>query len=171
MLDVGGSHGLFSVALCRRYPDLTATVLDLPEAIEHAAPLLAAEQMGERVVHRAGNVLTDDLGKEAWDLILVSQFVHHFDEKTNRELVCRLAGALCPGGVLAIMEVPRPASPGAEGQTGALLDLFFAVTSESGTWSLEELTDWQREAGLEPHKPIRLKSGPATHIQAAAKVR
>src|SRR5947199_159860 len=45
MLDVGGAHGYFSVAICRRHPRLRATVLDLPEAIRHAAPLLAEEGM------------------------------------------------------------------------------------------------------------------------------
>jgi hypothetical protein len=47
--------GYFSVAICRRYPELRATVLDLPEAIKHAAPLLAKEGMRDRVSHRAGN--------------------------------------------------------------------------------------------------------------------
>src|SRR5437762_687641 len=41
MLDIGGSHGYFSVALCRRHAGLRATVLDLPAAVAHAAPLLA----------------------------------------------------------------------------------------------------------------------------------
>jgi hypothetical protein len=44
LLDIGGSHGYYSVALCRRHEGLRAVVLDLPEAIEHAAPLLAAEE-------------------------------------------------------------------------------------------------------------------------------
>jgi len=61
MLDIGGSHGYFSVILCRRHPGLRATVLDLPSAVEHAAPLLAKEGMGDRVVLQAGNALTDDL--------------------------------------------------------------------------------------------------------------
>ena len=30
MLDIGGSHGYLSVAVCRRHPELRATVLDLP---------------------------------------------------------------------------------------------------------------------------------------------
>ena len=30
MLDIGGSHGFISVAMCRRYPALSAVVLDLP---------------------------------------------------------------------------------------------------------------------------------------------
>jgi len=43
MLDIGGSHGYFSVALCRRHQGLRSTVLDLPQAVEHAAPILARE--------------------------------------------------------------------------------------------------------------------------------
>ena len=37
MLDIGGSHGYYSVAICRRHPGLRAVILDLPEAIKHAA--------------------------------------------------------------------------------------------------------------------------------------
>ncbi|MBK7978339.1 MAG: hypothetical protein IPK07_35550 [Deltaproteobacteria bacterium] len=69
MLDIGGSHGYFSVCVCRRRAGLRSTILDLPEAIEHAAPILAREGMGERVRHRAGNALTDDLGSETWDVV------------------------------------------------------------------------------------------------------
>src|ERR671930_412250 len=98
MLDIGGSHGYYSVALCRRHDGLRSEVLDLPEAVEQAAPLLAAEGMGDRVVHRAGDALTDDLGTEAYDLVLISQLVHHFDEAQNGELAARVARALRPGG-------------------------------------------------------------------------
>jgi hypothetical protein len=31
MLDIGGSHGVYSVILCRRFPNLRATILDLPQ--------------------------------------------------------------------------------------------------------------------------------------------
>jgi Dimerisation domain len=36
MLDIGGSHGLYSIALCNKHPALTSTVLELPAAIESA---------------------------------------------------------------------------------------------------------------------------------------
>jgi hypothetical protein len=72
MLDIGGSHGYFSVAICRRHPELRSTILDLPEAIKHAAPLLAKEGMGDRVVHRAGNALSDDLGTETYDIVFMA---------------------------------------------------------------------------------------------------
>ena len=169
MLDIGGSHGYYSVAICRRHLGLRAVVLDLPEAVKHAEPILAREEMGDRVMHRAGNALTDDLGTEAWDLVFIANLVHHLDEKTNRDLVRRIARALRPGGILVIQEFIRLQSPGKGGQSGALLELYFALTSQSGAWSLEEIAGWQKEAGLTPRKPIRLLSLPGTAQQAAGK--
>ncbi|PYQ65042.1 MAG: SAM-dependent methyltransferase [Acidobacteria bacterium] len=169
LLDVGGSHGLLSAALCRRHPGLRAVILDLPAAIEHAAPLLAEEGMGERVTHRAGDVLTDDLGTAAWDVILVANLLHHFDEATNRELAKRIAKALRPGGVYVIQEIYRPESPKQAGQIGALLDLYFALTSQAGTWSFAEMAGWQREAGLAPRKPVKFVTAPGSGQQAAVK--
>ena len=167
LLDVGGSHGLYAVRLCQRHPSLRATILDLPEAVRHAAPILAREGMNDRVVHRAGNALADDLGEAAWDVVLVSNLVHHFDDAANRALARRVARALRPGGVFAILEPVRPVSPRAAGQVGALLDLYFAMTSASGTWTLDEMQGWQSDAGLALRRPIRLRTLPGAVIQAA----
>ena len=159
MLDIGGSHGYFSVVLCRRHSELRATVLDLPSAIEHAAPLLERERMGDRVVLRAGDALVDDLGEATYDLILIFSLVHHFDDATNRRLVSSAARALRPGGYLVIGDAMRPSSPGKGGQQGAFFDLYFALTSQSGLWSVDEMRDWQLAAGLTPRRPISLVPG------------
>jgi SAM-dependent methyltransferase len=171
MLDIGGSHGFLSVAICRRHPGLRSVVLDLSEAVEHAAPLLARESMGDRITHRAGNALIDDLGTEAWDVVFIANLVHHFDETTNRELAKKVARALRPGGVFVIQELIRPRSPNEAGQIGALLDLYFALTSEAGTWSFKEMANWQREAGLKPLKPIKFVTVPGNGQQPAVKAR
>lgn len=160
MLDIGGSHGYLSVAMCRRYAGLTAVVFDLPAAVKHAAPILAREGIGSRVVHRAGDALRDDLGSAQWDIVFVSLLVHHFDEASNRGLLQRIARALRPDGVCVILELIRPASPNEAGQVGALLDLYYALTSASGTWSVDEMTRWQAEAGLTPRRPIHLRTTP-----------
>ncbi len=156
MLDIGGSHGFYSVALCRRHPGLRSTVLDLPEAVAHAAPLLAKEGMGDRVVLRAGNALSDDLGSEAYDLALLAQVAHHFTDAQNRALARKVARALRPGGHYVIHEAIRPTRPkkGGSGPFLGLFDLYFGLTSESGSWSFEEMASWQRDAGLLPQKPI-----------------
>lgn len=169
MLDIGGGHGTYSVAFCRRHPGLSATILDLPRAVETAAPILDEEKMGARVVHRTGNALTDDFGEGAWHLIFVSHLIHHFDAAANKALVARAAQALRPGGVLAILDVLRPTSPDTSSQTGALLDLYFAITSNSGTWSYEEIAGWMSDAGLRPGKAIHLRTAPSISIVTAAK--
>jgi len=169
MLDIGGSHGYYSVGLCRRNDGLRAVILDLPDAIDHAAPLLAAEGMGERVVHRAGNALTDDLGTETYDIVLIAQVVHHFSADQNRELAERVARALRPGGVYAVLDAFRPRTASDAGQPGALLEFYFALTSQSGTWAVEEIADWQSRAGLSPRRAIKFRTAPGVGIQAAFK--
>jgi SAM-dependent methyltransferase len=166
MLDIGGGHGYFSVAICRRYPELCSTILELPEAIQHAAPLLDREGMGDRVTYLAGNVLTEELGTAVYDLVFMSAVVHHFDDRTNRELLKRIGQALRPGGVVAIWEPVRQDPNGKIRQTGALLDLFFGLFSAAGTWSAAEVASWFREAGLVAQSPLspRMMSGIALHV-------
>lgn len=160
MLDIGGSHGYFSVCVCRRRAGLRSTILDLPEAIEHAAPILAREGMGERVRHRAGNALTDDLGSETWDVVFLSQLVHHFTDEQNRELMKRIGRSLKPDGVCVLLDVIRPSTPEAAGGVGAVLDLYFAATSRSGTWPIATMQAWHRDAGLSVEAPIPLRTLP-----------
>ena len=52
---------------------------------------------------------------------------------------------------------------------GALLDLYFALTSQAGTWSVGEIATWQRSAGLHPRRPVFLRSMPGSAQQAAVK--
>ena len=160
MLDIGGSHGYYSVALCRRYPRLTSTILELPEAIAHAAGILAAEGMGDRIVHRAGNALTDDLGVDAYDLVFLSHFVHLFDDQTNLELLKRVGRAVRPGGYVVIQEIVPPDTAGEGGQGAAVFDLNFALGHGGSARPFAEMAAWQQAAGLTPGERIRLRVGP-----------
>jgi len=160
MLDIGGSHGYFSVSLCQKYPGLKSVILDLPDAIKHASPILAQEKMGPRVTYRSGNALTEDLGEGLLDVVFMSQLVHHFTNEQNRALTRKIARALRPGGVCVMLDFIRPKKPGDSGQTAALLDVYFAMVSESGTWPLETLQDWLQSNGLQPLKPVWLRTMP-----------
>lgn len=171
LLDIGGSHGAYSVALCRRHDQLRAVVLDLPEAIRHAAPLLAAQGMGDRVTHRAGNALTDDLGENAYDAVVIFGVVHHFTDEQNRELAKKVARALRPGGVYAIGDFFQLPHPSEAEQLPSLFDFYFALTSHSGTWSPDRMADWQRGAGLTPAKPKQLARAGGIGLQSATKPR
>ena len=55
LLDIGGGHGLYAVLFCRRYPDLRATVLDLPQCRTAALETIAAAGMERRVEFQHGD--------------------------------------------------------------------------------------------------------------------
>ncbi|MFL5339743.1 MAG: methyltransferase [Gemmataceae bacterium] len=171
MLEIGGGHGYFSVAICRRYPQLRATILELPEAIKHAGPLLAKEGMGDRVVHRSGEVMTENLGSEVYDLVFMAAVAHHFDDATNRQLMLRIGRALRPNGVVAIWEPVRQDAAGKIRQIGGLLDLFFGFFSEAGTWSAAEVASWFQEAGLVSSRERRPWMMPDLALHTARKPR
>lgn len=169
MLDIGGAHGLHSVEACRRYPALTSTILDLPAAVEKAAPLLAKQDMGARVTHQPGNILTDSLPDDTYDLILMSSVAHHFTKEQNILVAQKVAKALRSGGVFIINEFIRPDPQAAPELVGSSTDLFFGLTSTSGNWSVAEINAWQRVAGLTPLRPIGYRAIPGRFQVGARK--
>jgi ubiquinone/menaquinone biosynthesis C-methylase UbiE len=169
MLDVGGGHGAYSAAFCRRYPQLKATILDLPQAVEVAAPLVAEEGLEERIVHKSGNAKTEDLGRGGWDIILVSHLMHHFSDAQNRSLLKRAADALRSNGIIVILDVLRDSSRVIGSQTVALLDFYFAITSLSGTLSAEQIASWLTPIQLSIERIIPLRSAPGISVIVARK--
>ena len=171
MLDLGGSHGHFAAEICRRNSGLVAEVMDLPEAIKASAALLAAEDLGPRLKHRAGDATCADLGIEQFDLVLMSNLAHHLTEEQNRELAARVARALRPGGVFVIQEPARTERRGRVSQIPALLGLYFAMQSRPGvrTWTVAEMACWQREAGLRVRRARPLRTAPGWVLQAASR--
>jgi hypothetical protein len=153
MLDIGGSHGLYSVALCKRHPALTSTILDLPSAVEKAATILKTYNMGDKVLHHAGNVLTEDLGKAQYNVVVMASVAHHFTAEENKRVAQKVYDALQPGGTFTILEVLRSDAATYNGDMlSAVGDFFFALSSTSGIWSLKEIMEWQKTAGFSSFK-------------------
>lgn len=169
MLDIGGSHGLYSIELCKKYPSLSSTILELPGAIDRASAIASQHGLTDRVKYKTGNTLTDDLGEKQYDLIMINNVVHHFTEEENRNLARKVFHALKPGGMYAIGEFIRRHKPGEGGAVAATSGLYFALISQSGTWSEEEMRSWQQEAGLKPQKPISFMTLPGWKLLIAMK--
>jgi SAM-dependent methyltransferase len=168
MLDIGGSHGLYSFELCKKYPALSSTILELPAAIEGAG-VIAGHGLSGRVKYKAGDALTDCLGDQLYDLILLNNVAHHFTAEGNIKLTKKAARALKPGGMFAVGEFIRCARPGEGGVVASSSGLYFSLTSKSGTWSIEDINSWQREAGLTVKKPITLMRLPGWKMLMATK--
>ncbi len=167
MLDVGGGHDIYSVALCKKHPGLHATIFDLPESIEFIKNINNENAVADRIDYDFGNILTVDLGTNRFDIIFVSNLIHHFDVPTNLKLFKKFALALRSGGYLIIQKAVIPSKE--DGQLGSFIDLFFSLTSAAGNWSFDEISDWQKQAGLVPRKTINFTKAPSSGQQVAMK--
>ncbi len=93
LLDVAGGHGGFAMAMCRRFPSLRATVLDLPASVAVGRRIVAEEGFSERVSFREGDALEMSLGEDL-DVISIFNLLHHIAPPGVRELLVRAHRAL-----------------------------------------------------------------------------
>lgn len=171
LLDLGGSHGLFAARFCRRYPSLSAVVLDGPAAREVALETIAAEGMEGRVEYRSGDALTDDLG-QGWDVALLFNVARALPREPLAALLRRIAGALTDGGRLVILDQleERPSTP-LRRANARLIELELFAASPGDLHRAEDLTLWIAEAGFAPPRRIALKRAGGQQLLVAEKAR
>jgi protein-L-isoaspartate O-methyltransferase len=154
LLDIGGGHGWYSAQLCRRYPRLVATVLDLPGSAAIGREIIARAGMADRVRHRDGDAIADDLGS-GYDAVLCFNLVHHLAPGQITSLFGKIHEALAPGGLLAVMDAF--ADPGRRQSAAAnFLGLFVYLSSGSQVHTPAQLHGWLREAGFGTPRRIRV---------------
>ncbi len=169
LLDVGGGHGLYSVKFCRRYPNLSATVFDLPPAVEVARETIAAEGMGGRVTAQAGDVWLDDLGT-GYDVVLLFNLVHAYLPDKNTELLRKISGALNQGGLIVIMEQIAGKVFGATATALARLQaLNYFNDLEAQTYTFDDITRWLTQASFANPRQINLLKTPGFGLVLGAK--
>lgn len=169
LLDLGGGHGLYSVAFCRRYPNLRARVMDLATTIGELEAKRASDRAYNRVQFEVRDIRTVSLPPHSTDVILLANVLHHFDCLTNCSLLQRAGMALRPGGIVIVIDAFRPSSLQQTGQLEGLLDLYFGAASGVGLWTLEDIQKWSRKAGLETLPPSTLRRMPICRMQVARK--
>jgi SAM-dependent methyltransferase len=103
LLDIGGSHGLYTMACLERVPGLRGIILDFPEATRVAGRLVNERKLEGRI-----SLLEGDLREVGYppgqDVVLLFNVVHGLTAEENRTVVRRALEALKPGGKLYILE-------------------------------------------------------------------
>lgn len=151
VLDVGGGHGGYSMALARRYANVQAMVFELPAAAEVARELIASEGMGDRVSVQVGDFQKEALGS-GYDLLLLFGMLVSETPVGKLALLRKAHAALVPGGMLAIRgfwlddERTGPAE-------ATLFSLHMLLSTDACDISTRaEISDWLSEAGFKrPH--------------------
>lgn len=102
MVDLGGATGHLCIAACERYGNLRATVFDLPQVVEHAAPHIAASRASDRLSVMAGDFFADPFPPA--DLYTLSRILHDWTEEKIHRLLTKVHAALPDGGAVLIAE-------------------------------------------------------------------
>jgi SAM-dependent methyltransferase len=155
-LDVGCGTGAFARTLARRAVHLDA--IDVQPAVVDAARLAVPQPANVRWL--TGDVLTEELPVEAYDVVTAVASLHHLPLEQG---VRRLADLVRPGGHLAVVGLARASS---------LRDLLPALATLPldpviGTWQALRRRD--RPDGDEPPVPLRDPTTTVAQVTAAAR--
>jgi len=95
-----------------------------------------------------GSALEQDFGS-GYDLVLITNFLHHFDPPTCTTFMRKVYAALIPGGRAAILELlPNPdrVSP----PTAAAFSLMMLISTPAGdAYTFRDLEHISKEAGFD----------------------
>ena len=165
LLDVGGGHGAYSAAFCRRYPGLRTDVLDLAPAAAVGRDLVAAQDMGDRITFREGDLVSAEWG-EGYDVVLIFNVLHVLSPADARAAVAKAHAALAPGGTLAIVDSAHRGAKGDLDAVGGGSELLFYVINGTRAYPEETMLGWVRDAGFISIRSRRLLAMPEVLITA-----
>jgi 3-hydroxy-5-methyl-1-naphthoate 3-O-methyltransferase len=157
LLDVGGGSGAYDIELCRLYPDLTATVYDLPKVADIAAGKVEEAGLQARIETVAGDFFADSPLPGGHDAILLSMVLHDWAEDRCRAILRKCWAALPTGGQVIIAELlvddARTGPPAA-----ALMSLNMLVETEGRNYTPAEYRAWLSDLGCHDIRTVRFEA-------------
>jgi len=167
VLDIAAGHGLFGIEVAKQHPQARVTALDWALVLEVARENARRSGVAERYDTLAGSAFDVDFGGP-YDIVLLTNFLHHFDRATCVGLLRKVHAALRPGGRAAALEfVPnedRISPPMAAGFSLVML----ATTRAGDAYTLAELSEMYREAGFTRITARPVPTGPHTVVMGEA---
>ena len=103
ILDIAAGHGLFGIAFATNNPDAEITAVDWQPVLEVAKENAQRFGVADRYQSIPGNAIEVEFGT-GYDLVLLTNFLHHFDPPTNEALLRKVYAALADGGRAVTLE-------------------------------------------------------------------
>jgi hypothetical protein len=97
VLDVAASHGVFGITIAQKYPNAEITALDWTNVLEVARENSEKAGISERYHFIEGSAFDVDFGGP-YDVVLITNFLHHFDVPTCESFLKKVHASLAEGG-------------------------------------------------------------------------
>ncbi len=147
VLDIAAGHGMFGITVAKRRPNAEIVAVDWPEVLTVARENAEANGVASRYRTIPGSAFEVEFGN-GYDVVLLTNILHHFDVSTCEALVRKVHAALKAGGRVATLEfVPNEdrVSP----PTSASFSLMMLGGTPAGdAYTFSELDGMFRRAGF-----------------------
>jgi 2-polyprenyl-3-methyl-5-hydroxy-6-metoxy-1,4-benzoquinol methylase len=158
VLDIAASHGMYGIQVALANPKAKLFAVDWPVVLEYTGANAKKFGVGDRFTAIPGSAFDVEFGGD-FDLILIPNFLHHFDVPTCENFVKKCAANLREGGQLAIVEfVPN------EDRVSPPIAAAFAMTMLGNTRSGDAYTESQLRSMLTKSGLKDVKLSPLTPL-------
>jgi SAM-dependent methyltransferase len=168
VLDIAAGHGLFGIEVAKQNPEAQIVALDWGAVLEVARANARKAGVEDRYSTLAGSAFDLDY-QGPYDIVLLTNFLHHFDKPTCVGILRKVHASLRPGGRVAALEfVPNEdrISP----PVAAAFSLTMLITTPSGdAYTFNELKAMYLEAGFDRVTGHPVHTGPQTVVTGHAK--
>jgi SAM-dependent methyltransferase len=147
VLDIAAGHGEYGVAIARLNPRAVVYAQDWANVLDVARERAERAGILDRYHTIPGDAFTVDLGT-GYDIVLLPNFLHHFNHATNVTLLRRVRGALAPGGRVATVEFVPDENRLSPPQAAAFSLTMLASTEDGDAYTFAELDAMFRDAGF-----------------------
>ncbi len=180
MLDLGGSHGLYTVGFCETHPDLEGTILDWEIGLEAAKRTLSDRpRMRDRIDLIEGDFEKEEL-PDGYDFAFLGNIVHGLTPGGNRELFEKIARATTEQGTIAILDqiveesnslLDRldPTQTSFTNAVAALVGFNLYLFSGGRTYQYEQVSEWLGDAGFTEVSYQAVRQSPGMSLVTARK--
>lgn len=166
VLDVAAGHGLFGIVLAQKNPQLNITALDWPKVLEVARRHATQMGVGDRYATVAGDAFTVDL-QGPYDVVLLTNILHHFDKEQCTALLRRMRAALRPGGRLVTLEFVPNEDRVSPPMSATFPLVMLATTAAGDAYTFSEFDRMLRAAGFNSNTLHQLQDSPEQVIISA----
>ncbi len=146
VLDVAAGHGCYGLAIVRNNPGATVVALDWANVLAVAQENADKAGLADRFSRRPGSAFDTDWGT-GHALVLLTNFLHHFDPATCETLLRRAHAALAPGGRVVAVEMVPDENRLTPPEAAAFSLVMLASTQAGDAWTHAEYTQMFRNAG------------------------
>ncbi|OLE51678.1 MAG: methyltransferase type 12 [Acidobacteria bacterium 13_1_20CM_3_53_8] len=163
VLDIAAGHGMYGIALAQRHPNVEVVALDWPGVLEVAKENAQKMGVADRFSTRPGSAFDVEYGND-YDIVLLTNFLHHFDPPTCETLLKKVYGALASDGRAVTVEfVPNEDRVTPSMSAGFSL-IMLASTPSGDAYTFSEFQRMFEHAGFKRSELHQLAPAPAQLI-------